>query len=158
MGKLSMAGKLMAYTEEGGAALLRWLKGSPKAVELAASRLGLVGADVSIGSIVAAAKNNPVTTALLLVEAGSMGSDALSKMTELSPEIAQLANRFGLNDDKVTSETVVTDIGRFQDEFTTIKNAANIVGGYDRLISLRHALGLEMATYTLYEQVKGLRL
>jgi hypothetical protein len=157
MSKMSVVSALGKHVDEGIAIFKRWAGGNPEAVKLAARRLGLDPSKSTVASIVSAAKDNPMTTALLMVETGEMGYDIVRSMAEQSPEIASMAERYGLLSDTVTSATKLSDIGKLKDEFACIREASNIVGGYDRLLTLRRALSMDLGVFTTYETVKALK-
>lgn len=152
MGKLTTASKGMNHAH---GVIQKWLASSKNASASAASRIGLSSA--TPGAVLQAAKDNPVTTALVLMEAGSVGSSALEALLEEKPELRELVQTMGYSNDKVEKETHVLDLPKFKDEFECITNAARSLGGLDRLQILRRALAMDDSVYALYDQVRNIK-
>lgn len=152
MGKLTTAGKGLSNAQD---VIQKWLASSKTASASAASRIGLSSA--TPGAVLKAAKDNPVTTALVLMEAGSMGASALESLLEEMPELRELVQTMGYSNDTVDKETHVLDLPKFTDEFECITNAARSVGGLDRLQILRRAISIDESVYALYDQVRSIK-
>jgi len=116
----------------------------------------MTGAKATVQNVLRAAKDNPVTTALVLYELYGIGDSILQEMMDADPEIRRMIELFDMTPDKVEDTQSVSDIVKFADEFRTIENAARRVGGLSNLLELRNALALDNQTYMLYQQVKQL--
>lgn len=129
---------------------------APAAVAKAGARIGLTGAKATVQNVLRAAKDNPVTTALVLYEVYGLQDAILQEMMDADPEIRRMIELFDMTADRVEDTKSAADIVMFTDEFRTIENAARRVGGFNNLMELRNALALDNKTYMLYQQVKQL--
>lgn len=123
-------------------------------VSAASKRLG--GTQLSAARVIQAAKDNPVSTALVLMELGSQGAEALEALRAENAEVDELIATLGYVPDKVSQSSSVLDITQFSDEFKTIDDAADVVGGISNLLALKRALMIDPSVITLRLQVRDL--
>jgi hypothetical protein len=115
-----------------------------------AARLGIATAKVSTNSLITMAKKNKITAAFIAYELYGAGSEIVREMAEADAAIADIVEQLGYQPDVVSETTSVNDIALFSEEFATIRDAADAVGGLNNLVRIRKALELSPATYQLY--------
>lgn len=128
---------------------------NPGALAAAGRAIGL-GGSATVGKILSAAKDNPMTTALVLLQAGEAGVEALDALVSEYPELRSIVDNASPPDDAADFEGI-GNIAQFRDEFNTLSTAIASLGGSDRFFAIRRAMQMSDATVSLYFQVKDLR-
>lgn len=108
-----------------------------------------IGTAANPAAIMAVVKNNPVTASLVAVELWGTGSDILKEMSAASPAVAEAVSAIGYRPDP-GDESVDNSLGKYDDEFQLLEQAADILGGFDNFITLRNALKCDDQVATLY--------
>lgn len=128
----------------------------------AAPQLAKIGARIGSAAnpqaIIAAAKNNPVTAALVTMELGDMGSKIYDMIVGAHPDVPEkIANAVDtvFRADKVAPGTRAS-IAQQREELEVISKAARAVGGFEQLLAVRNALLLDDEHYGLYRDLSTL--
>lgn len=111
-----------------------------------------IGTAASPSAIMATVKANPVTAGLVAVELWGAGSDIVKEMSAASPEVAEAVSAIGYRPDSGDA-SVDEGLGKFDDEFQLLEQAADILGGFDNFITLRNALKCDDQVVTLYSNL-----
>lgn len=135
--------------------LRRFLTSNPGKLAAASRALGL-GAGATAEKILAAAKDNPVATALVLLQAGEMGAEALEAVLEEHPEVRGIVDAASPVDNAEDYEGL-GDMLKFRDEFATLRSAIAIMGGLERFLSVRRALSMSDQTVNMFLQFREMR-
>lgn len=116
-----------------------------------------IGAAANPSAILAAMKNNPVTTVLVGAELFGPTSDFVKTVVRENPEIAQLVDRISDIDYQADAfepiDDAKTGLTRYKDEFDLIEYCSRVLGGRDNLTRLRNVLKIEDSVFHLHEQV-----
>lgn len=119
-----------------------------------------IGGAANPSAILAAMKNNPVTTALVGVELFGVSSDFVKTVVNDNPEITQLIERISDIDYQPDEFSAVDDAGtglvRYKDEFDLIEECSRFLGGRERLMKFRNLLKISDEVFRLHAQVVNL--
>lgn len=122
----------------------------------AAKRLGMPG--ITPAKLGALAKANPMTAALIALDMGVAGNEIRKMLEELPPEqLGQISMLIHENDDAPDSGTPLADLNQYADEMKIIKDAADIIGGLERLMIVKEALAMDKGLYQLFIELKQMR-
>lgn len=133
-------------------------KSTPEVVSRVAKRLNLAAAEATPSKIIAAAKANKLSAALVMYEMYGIGDDLLTKMMAEDPSIKAAIEAIGGSLDHNTSKLsdgTLSELVQNDDELEIISKAAGIMGSLDRLIALRQALAIPSTTYALYRHTRA---
>lgn len=131
-------------------------KSDPAVVDVVAKRIGVAGPNLA-QKVVQAVKDNKLTAALVAYELGDVAVD-LYKTLSKDDDVKAMADRYDLKsfDPSLSSDSRHALIEQ-ADEMRLIADAARVVGGYDRLLTLRQALfGLDEGHFRTYDAVRTL--
>lgn len=116
-----------------------------------------IGTAANPSAILAAMKNNPVTTVLVGAELFGTASDFVKSVVASHPEITQLIDRISDIDYKPDGFESIDDaksgLVRYKDEFDLIEQCSRFLGGRDNLLKLRNLLKVSDDVFHLHEQV-----
>lgn len=130
-------------------------KPKPVVVDVVEKTTGIKGA---FGKAVSAVKSNPITSALVAWELGSLADDAidfatkteikdaLRDLVESTPEVARMAANYGWKFDAVEPADISKSLQQ-ADELLIISQASALLKGKDNLLMLRKALMLPDSSY-----------
>lgn len=117
------------------------------------SRIGArIGAAANPSAIMAAIKGNPVTAGLVATELWGAASDIVAEIAATSPEVSEALSAVGYKPD-AGDGAVRDNLSRYEDEFTILEQASDILGGFSNFITVRNALKCDDAVVALYENV-----
>lgn len=108
-----------------------------------------IGTAASPAAIMAAVRANPLLVGMVAVELWGAGSDIVKEISAASPEMAEAISAIGYRPDSGDA-SVDGGLGKFDDEFQLLEQAADILGGFDSFITLRNALKCDDQVVTLY--------
>lgn len=128
--------------------------GKPGVLGSIGQRLGLSAP--SVGSVLAAARNNKLATALAIYEIGGLVDPMLQELMAADAEVRSLVEALSFEEDDVSDTSGAGDVTQFADEFSLISDGIAFCGGMDRFMRLRNALALKDDTIKLYVNVKAL--
>lgn len=115
-----------------------------------------IGSAANPAAILAAMKNNPVTTVLVGAELFGPASDFVKTVVASHPEVSSLIEQIADIDYKPDTFSAVEDpkgLGQYKDEFDLIEHCTRALGGRDNLMRLRNMLKLSDDVFRLHEQV-----
>lgn len=130
---------------------------NPQVVDVVAKRIGVptTGGNV-LGKVTKAISENKITAALVAWELGDAAHGLLKNAIADDPDIAALAQRYGIVIDDPADIKGYRDIGTQTEEIAMISRASNIVGGYEKLILLRRVLTeMKDSHFDMYDMVKA---
>lgn len=137
------------------------LRKSPEALARIGTRLGVDGAKLGVQGILNAAKNNKLTTAMILYELGTEGADLLADLRINDESVDQLVHV--LDQEPVDSVNFAGNsgglngtLGNFTDEFRDLSSAIVHYGSLERFLAVKRALQLDKETIALYIQTRSM--
>lgn len=133
-------------------------KSTPEVIVRVGKRLNLAAAEATPSKIIAAAKANKLSAALVMYEMYGIGDDLLTKMMAEDPSIKAAIEAIGEPLDHQSSKLsdgTLSELVQNDDELEIISKAAGIMGSLDRLIALRQALAISSTTYALYRHTRA---
>jgi precorrin-2 methylase len=119
-----------------------------------AARLGIATSKVTADGLANMVRKNKVTAAFVAYELFGAGSEIVQELAAQDEQLAKIVETLGYEPDKVSDTENVIDITKFGEEFATIRDAAEAVGGLANLVSIRKALTLDEKTYQLFLQFR----
>lgn len=130
---------------------------SPGALQKIATR---IGSAANPSAILAAMKNNPVTTVLVGAELFGPASDFVKTVVSSHPEVSKLIDQISDIDYKPDGfepiDDAQTGLVRYKDEFDLIEYCSRALGGRDNLMRLRNVLKVSDEVFKLHEQVTSM--
>jgi hypothetical protein len=153
MGKLA----IKAWDATKGA-ITSFFSSNPTAAARLLKRVGAPSG--GIGSVLAAAKQNPVTAAFIALEAGQAGYALIEALREEYPDMMHQLEQISHVADEVTEDTPISDISKFSDELAMLDDLSAQVGGDARMYNLINCVKMAInnpAILKLREQVQAIR-
>ena len=120
-----------------GTRLAEFFSASPGVTARLAKRIGLD--DASPSGIIAAARANPVTAALVALEAGQAGSELLEVLRADHAEMIEQLEAINFEPDTIEADTKLSDLERYQNELDILDDASAILGGDRNLYAVLNA-------------------
>lgn len=119
------------------------------------ARLG-IGRVTSAEEILAGMRDNPIATAMVLLDLGEEGYSLYKELVAQDASLAALESLVHAEPDSPEDAEDVTDIARFQDEFETLRSASAAAGGIERFMTLRRALSMPEGTISLWLTMRAM--
>lgn len=123
----------------------------------ASARIGTDIVSRGAKSVVNTVRDNPVTAALLLYEAGPAAKELLEELVKDDPRVAEVYDVLRASEvDDIEEGDTLLDIAKFEDEFRDLASSIATCGSLSRFLAFRRGLEVSDQVLTLFLQTRNM--